>query len=424
VTSVARLLLVTALLLATGATRAVAQQPPETGAKPQPPPDQAAAAPAMDLLDLWKKIRHKEPTEAERAAAEENRSRMFAFAPVIGYKPSSGAMIGVAGNAAYFWGDPQTTHISSMVASLTFSSKKQTSLTQKFSAFARDDRWHLAGDNRFLWTSQDTYGLGTGTAPEDGMNLKYDHFRVYETAFRRVHRRLFAGVGFHFNTHTDVRPGDDEVSWEDSPYVVYSEQHGLPLDSQTSAGTSANLLIDSRDSAINPSRGWLGRASYRAFFDGFLGGDSSWQELDVEARAYLKLTPDARHKLAFWLFADLVVGGAAPYLDLPATGMDTYGRSGRGYAEGRFRGERLVYGEVEYRTTLMRNGLLGMVVFLNTTTVSNAQEGEQLFDRFASGAGFGLRALLNKRSNTNLCFDVGWGRQGSRGIYLAVQEAF
>jgi hypothetical protein len=32
--------------------------------------------------------------------------------------------------------------------------------------------------------------------------------------------------------------------------------------------------------------------------------------------------------------------------------------------------------------------------------------------------------LLNKRSKTNLCFDVGVGRQGSRGIYLAVEEAF
>ena len=66
---------------------------------------------------------------------------------------------------------------------------------------------------------------------------------------------------------------------------------------------------------------------------------------------------------------DLVVEGVAPYFDLPATGLDTYGRSARGYSEGQFRGERLAYGEIEYRGTLMRNGLLGMVAFLNTTTV-------------------------------------------------------
>jgi hypothetical protein len=32
--------------------------------------------------------------------------------------------------------------------------------------------------------------------------------------------------------------------------------------------------------------------------------------------------------------------------------------------------------------------------------------------------------LVNKHSRTNLCFDVGVGRQGSYGVYLAVQEAF
>ena len=69
---------------------------------------------------------------------------------------------------------------------------------------------------------------------------------------------------------------------------------------------------------------------------------------------------------------DLVVGGVAPYLDLPATALDTYGRTARGYSEGQFRGERLAYGQAEYRATLTRNGLLGMVVFLNTTTVSSS----------------------------------------------------
>ena len=40
-----------------------------------------------------------------------------------------------------------------------------------------------------------------------------------------------------------------------------------------------------------------------------------------------------------------------------------------------------------------------------------------------TGGGAGLRLLINKRSKTNLCFDVGFGKQGSRGVYLAIQEA-
>jgi hypothetical protein len=58
------------------------------------------------------------------------------------------------------------------------------------------------------------------------------------------------------------------------------------------------------------------------------------------------------------------------------------------------------------------------------TTVTDLSAGEQLFDSFAPGGGAGLRVLINKRSQTNLCIDLGFGKQGSRGIYLAIQEAF
>ncbi len=379
----------------------------------------------VDAFDLLRKLRHKELTDEQRAAAADPSHRMYAFAPVIGYKPSSGAVIGVAGNVAFFQGSPATTHISSAVAGLTFSSLKQTSASARFGVFRRDDRWKIDGDNRFQWTSQDTYGLGTGTSDADRVNMKFDYFRVYETGYHRLRKDVFAGIGFHYSAHTSVGPGDNAGSeWDQSPYVTYSEEHGLPLASQTSAGASVNFLLDSRDSAINAVRGWYANASYRAFFSGFLGGDSTWQELVLDTRTYRTLSADGRQKLAFWLFGDFVVGGVAPYMDLPATGMDSYGRSGRGYTEGRFRGERLLYGEIEYRRILMRNGLLGMVAFLNTTTLADTRSGEHLFDRFASAGGVGLRVLLNKRSKTNLCLDVGWGQQGSRGVYLAVQEAF
>jgi hypothetical protein len=388
-------------------------------------PDPAAGAQLVDIFDIIRKLRHKELTPEQQAKALDPSKKMYAIAPVIGYKPSSGVMIGIAGNVAFFRGDPQTTHISSAVTSLTFSSLKQTSLTARFSVFAKDDRWELDGDNRAQWTSQDTFGLGTSTMPEDEVNMKFNYFRLYDTANYKVRRHLFAGVGFHYSAHVDVGPGKDaEEEWSESPYVTYSEANGFPLESQTSAGVSVSLRVDTRDSAINPDRGWMGSMSYRPFFKDFLGGDSTWQELYLDTRAYKALDARGRHKLAFWLWGDVVVDGIAPFLDLPATGMDKYGRSGRGYAEGRFRGERLVYGEIEYRGTLTSNGLLGMVAFINTTTLKNSQSGERLFDGFATGAGAGLRLLLNKRSKTNLCFDVGVGKSGSRGLYLAVQEAF
>lgn len=57
------------------------------------------------------------------------------------------------------------------------------------------------------------------------------------------------------------------------------------------------------------------------FFEDFLGGTSDWQQVSYDLRTYVRLSREGRHRLAFWTFGDLVTGGVAPYLDLPATGL-------------------------------------------------------------------------------------------------------
>lgn len=367
----------------------------------------------------------KKPREAATDDNVNPGKWSFIIAPTIGSKPDTGVTFGAAGNVASYRGDPKTTHISTSVFGISFSTKGQTLANVRFGIFGNEDRWLLVGDNRFQWTSQDIFGLGTSTTSDDKINAKYNFFRIYETLYRRVGHGVFVGGGLHLDTHRNIGPNEGfEASWDQSPFVEYSSAHGLPLDSATSGGFSVAARYDDRDSQIEPRRGWFANASYQLFFDGFLGGDSNWQELDLDVRGYQSLSADGRHRLAGWAFGEFVTGGVAPYYHLPATGMDTYGRSGRGYTEGRFRGDQLIYVEGEYRATLTANGLVGLVVFLNATTTSAPDGGEALFHAVAVGGGFGTRLLLSKRSRTNLCFDLGWGRDGSRGVYLAVQEAF
>lgn len=400
---------------------------PVQAQEPLPPPvslpgsDVVPPEQQVDVFDLWRKVRD---IEADPVPWD-YRKPMRAFAPVIGAKPSAGFMVGVAGNVAFYRGDPATTRISSAVASLTFSTRGQTSLTGRFTMFTREDRWRYEGDYRLQWTSIHTHALGTTADTRTGVVTDYDFFRLYQTAYYRLRPNLFAGGGLYFDNHTNVGPAEgEEGKWADSPYVQYSEGAGMPLESQISAGPGLDMLWDSRDSVINAERGWLARGSYRMAASGFLGSDAGWQRLGLDVRTYADLSSTGRHTIALWLNSDLIVGGTAPYFDLPGTALDTYGRSARGYSEGQFRGEKLAYGEVEYRGTLTRNGLIGMVAFVNTTTVSNLAADEPLFDSFATAGGAGLRLLINKRSRTNLCFDVAFGQQGSKGIYLAIQEAF
>jgi outer membrane protein assembly factor BamA len=423
----ARGLVLGAVLLAVAA-RGAAQEQAQPSAQPaaQAPGQESVepAKPTKDLFDLLREMLHKPPPPPP--GPEDYKKWMIAAAPVVTYSPTSGFGIGVAGNLALYRGFPETTRISSIVASVTATTKSQVLVNAKVNSSAVDNRRRFEGDNRLYWTSQKTYGLGTTTAEDAGVDQKYDYFRFYETQYWKVVPHFFLGAGLLYSNHRNIRPADDEseAAWESSPYVQYSEQHGFHLEGQTSAGLSVSAAFDSRDGPINPSRGWYANLTYRAFFEDFLGGASNWQLLSYDGRTYVRLTRDARHKLAFWLLGDFVVTGTAPYLDLPATGMDTYGRTGRGYPQGRFRGEDLVYGEAEYRWTVTKNGLFGMVAFLNTETLSNKDAGEKLFDSFATGGGFGFRLMLNKRSLTNLCLDLGLGQHGSKAVYFAVQEAF
>jgi outer membrane protein assembly factor BamA len=412
------------LALAAGGSTSVFAQSQDSPSPAQATPAGTSAGGQYDLFDLLRRVFRKTPSAAAALKVWDFEKPMVAIMPTVGSKPSTGITLGVMGNVAKYFGDPETTHISSAIVGLSVSAKKQTSINARYSASSRGDRLRIEGDNRFLWTSQDTYGLGIDTNAADKMNVRFNYVRIYETAYVELGRDMLAGIGLHYSTHTRTRPADGPgVAWDTSPYANYSREHGLPLDSQTSSGASLNLVLDSRDNAINASKGVFASASYRPFFKDVLGSDSSWQEMLLDLRTYVKVRKDGRQALALWVYGDLVTGGIAPYFDLPATGMDTYGRAGRGYSEGRFRGERLMYGELEYRATLTSNGLLGMVVFANATTLGNRQTGEHLFDAFAPAGGVGLRVLFNKRSKTNICMDYAWGR-GSKGLYFALQEAF
>lgn len=375
----------------------------------------------VDVADLVRKLFRKKAPPPD-AADQDNV--MSVVSPIIGAKPSTGAVVGLAGNVAFFLGDRDTTSISAAVGALTFSTRSQTSLTAHATVFGGDDRWRLEVDDRAQWTSLETPGLGM-PPPLDPELVKFDFLRLHHTGYLKMWKHLYAGAGFHFDRHAGVGPDDGgEGRWDQSPYVDYARTTGLPLRTQTAAGPSVELIWDSRDNVIDPNDGWMARANYRVLVDGLLGGDSGWEKLNLDFRAYRALSLDGHHKLAVWGYGDLVVDGTAPYFQLPSTGSDAYGRSGRGYAEGHFRGEHLAFLELEYRGQLTDNGLLGMVAFANVTSVASRQAEQELFDRWAPGVGVGLRLKVNKHSSTNLAFDIGFGERGNRGVYLGVQEAF
>lgn len=172
-------------------------------AQTSPAPAETTVA-TTDIFDVWRAFRHK---DQKAAAAWDYRKPMMAFAPVVGAKPSSGALLGVAGNVAFYRGDPATTRISSAVASLTLSSKGQTAITDRITMFTRDDRWRVEADHRFQWTSLETYTLGTSADRDEGVVADFDFFRLHHTAHYQLRPGLYAGAGLYFDNHINGSRG-------------------------------------------------------------------------------------------------------------------------------------------------------------------------------------------------------------------------
>lgn len=404
-------------------------------------------------------VKKKETKEQSDDSDKLFRQTSFIPLPVLASNPANGFMYGVAPSLSWLFGDAATTSRSSMVSTILYTTKKQFMVFAKSNVFLANDNWNLLGDWRYFATSQPTFGLGTGSnssklayndypqipgavanIPEfddasfiDGISesqmMKFNYFRFHETFLKRIgDTRFFTGLGYHLDIHSKI---DDQALDKEgdtitiTSHYAYSVDKGFDPTGYTTSGVSLNALYDSRDNPINPYSGRYAYVNFR-INPKFLGSTKNSSLLWLEYRDYFPLNKERpRHMLAFWTFGNFVTSGDVPYLDLPAIGWDQFGRSGRGYAQGRFRGEDLYYAEVEYRVPLQKNKeTLGAVVYANIATASSRTNDIKLFEYVEPAAGVGLRIMLDKNARTNLTVDYSFGRYGSRGFYLNVNEAF
>jgi hypothetical protein len=369
--------------------------------------------------------------------------------PTIAYNPSNGFMIGVGGSGSFFLGDPATTSISSSLVSLNLTTKQQILFTARSSVYAENNNIILNGDWRYLSTSQPTYGLGTGPMSaklasngfaygdnlyskpiNDSTLMLYNQIRIHETVFKKIRDFLYAGIGYHLDIFSSIKDNLlDTIS--DPPvltgYYMYNKQYGFEQDRNVLSGISFNFIFDSRDNQNNAFKGQYLNISFHVNPE-FLGSSRNSTVLYTEYRKFLNLTKDHKNMLCFWGIGNFQTSGNLPSLDLPALGEDQYGKSGRGYTVGRFRGQSLIYGETEYRRHLAgiksNPDFLSMVLFVNAVTASNKDANIGLFKYINTGFGTGLRIMVSKKARSNVGIDYGWGNYGSSGFYLKINETF
>ena len=336
----------------------------------------------------------------------------------MGYVLQTGITGELAANASFFTSKSDLGNISTVNTGFIYSQYKQVLIPLESSIWLEDNKYNFLGDWRYYKYPTYTYGLGGHTSTAEADLIDYNYLRVYQTVYKQIYGDFHAGFGYNLDYHWNITDEGKNTDFQE-----YNKSAGDTNETKTtSSGFTLNLLYDSRRNSNNPQGG----ASYAniTFRDNltFLGSNEDWKSMIFDFRKYISLPGNSNNVLAIWNLDWFTLAGQPPYLDLPSTGWDTYSNTGRGYIQGRLRGDNFLYLETEYRFEIMKNGFLGGVVFSNLETISD-YPGNQ-FSTLYPGAGLGVRIKLNKYSNTCLAIDYGFGANGSGGFFFNLGEVF
>lgn len=355
----------------------------------------------------------------------ERKLRILAI-PTISYAPATGWQFGAGASLSWSWGKHPSTRLSAGTVQAVWTTERQFITQIKSNIYTARNLWYLQSDWRLYIFRMDTWGLGT-CADGSSYPMLFNWIKFHNILSGKVTGNLYMGLGYHFDYHYNIRDistENDSAEQTVSPYSRYCKEHGLNMRVSRSSGFSANFVFDSRDNIINPYRGYYVNLNYRYNLC-FLGSDQNGSQLWTEFRTYIGLSKkNPRHLLAFWTYGSFQVSGEIPYLDLMASGFDQMNSSGRGYKQGRWRGQDFIYAEAEYRFPISPcSGVIGGVLFANVTTASDRDNHVPLFSCLRPGVGFGIRIMVNKNDRTNILIDFALG-QKSNGFYVQAQEIF
>jgi len=363
-----------------------------------------------DITDVFGKLLHSK-TAAQQDSIRRADKFHFSLLPAVGYTLQTRLAAIIAGNLAFYNSNQSNEKISSIYFNVAYTQNKQFTIPVQSSIWTSNNKLNFVGDWRFMKYPQNTYGLGGDNSLDNAELIDYSYIRLYETVYKKIVGNFYAGIGYNMDYHYDI---EEEAPDSLSDFKKYGDKAKT-----FASGPSLSLLFDNRENSINPSSGVYGNVQYRSNLQA-LGSDNNWQSLVVDLRKYF---PIQNHNvLAFWSYSWLILSGKPPYLLLPSTSWDTYTNTGRGYIQGRFRSNYMLYLEGEYRFRITDNGLLGGVIFANAQSFS--QYSTSNFEYVQPAAGLGLRIKLNKLSKTNVTIDYGFGKGASHGLFINVGEVF
>ncbi|MBL7845663.1 MAG: BamA/TamA family outer membrane protein [Cyclobacteriaceae bacterium] len=366
----------------------------------------------VDIIDLLFGKKKQEKVDQIRA----ERKVYFSILPAAVSVPGGGRAVITSINAAFYTGNAEETNLSNIYLI------PYTNLGDRYGLYIRPNIWfpkntiNFIGDYRIAHFPQYTWGLGGDTPEWERSLIDSDYLRFYQNALFQINKGYwYVGPGYALDYHYNI--SESEYTGEGH----LDRYEDTPNSSTTSSGVTANLVYDARKNAINPPNGSYIIISWR-WNDTKLGSTYTNNSLFIDGRKYIPLSNTRMNLIALRSYYWTILNGETPYLDLPATNWaPVSGISSRGFEIGRYRSNAMVYAEAEHRYQVSRNGLWGLVGFVNLASASEFDT--EHFRHWQLAGGVGLRTKLNKFSNANIAIDFGFS-QNYWGIWLNIGEMF
>ncbi len=402
-----------------------------------------AQAPDTAEADTIQQKQVKDVTDVVRAllkkprVEQEESPSTIAFLPSLGYNPSFGLIAGGKLTLGRQYGEAATTAYSVFGLEALYTTKGILTAQARHNVFTTDNQWNFQGNWQLARFGLVDYGIGTSPsiarhgrsllndlpqeAPPNTFPIRFTYIRLSEKVYHKVGRHTYVGGGLNLDIRTQITD-EQQTAGLLTPHYLYSLTNGFNPTRYSANGLLMAFQYNTREHPIRSYGGTYSEIMLRANQQ-WLGSTKNAVQLIYDFRRYWSLSrQNPEQVLAVWHWGSYQLRGVLPYLELPATGYDTYARSGRAYTIGNFKGQSYSYLETEYRFPITRNKLLSGVCFLNAQSASD--DAVSVFRYWKAGAGAGLRVLFQQRSRINMCADFAVGNNGARGFFFGLGEVF
>ncbi len=364
----------------------------------------------VDITDIFNKLRGK-PQILDSVLTPIGKP-IWGILPGFGYSILKGPMVLFDANVSFYTYPKTNLSIIQFIPEYTF--KKFFTPTLVGNIWAKDNLYNFTFDYRYYHYTILDFGIGSFSKESVFNNYKLDYVRLKQNLSKAIGKDLFIGFSYNYEHYYGIKNIQESV-------VTNATEFGLKSSSVTS-GIGINLLFDNRRNGNTPNpKSWYANLVFTQNLKS-LKSTSNYNVIYSEIRHYVPFPKNTKGILAFQNINWFTFSKNVPYLDLPSSGTDTYNNMARTFVQSRFRGQKLIYNETEYRFNLTRNGLFGASFFFNIQAYSDPNTYH--FSKLIPGYGTSFRFKLNKKSKLNFVTSYGYGYDGARGFMFNLGEVF